>query len=395
MISLEEFDVQFIFDLLLVTYELLFEELTEVIESHLIESNAHWLRSHFSHIYKTSFENKNLKRLQKWCNDIVVKYPNLIFDSENFVSLKEDALISLIERDDLQMEEIKIWNNVIKWGIAQNIDLPSDLNDWSYENFMTLKSTLKNCLSLIRYFQMSADDIYNNIQPYSQILEKNLWKDLSGNFISNNYKISSTILPPRIILKPDLPNRSTEPFSVVINEEHAAEIASWIDKTTTAYNSTNNPYEFKLLLRGSRDGFNRESFWNLCNLKEITITVINIKASNNIERIVGGYNPIAWDRSKRGKISCHDSFIFSLKNGTQKNSILSRVQQPKNAFFYHDADRGIDFGYGGNLRMFCPNNNCQVNGCECVHGSQYQNKIVDNGCYFVNEYEVFQIHKKI
>ncbi|RIB05200.1 hypothetical protein C2G38_2220338 [Gigaspora rosea] len=85
-----------------ITDELLFEELTTVIETHLIESNAHWLRIHFSHIYKTSFENKNLKKLQKWCNDIVAKYPNLIFDSENFVFLKEDALISLIQRDDLQ-----------------------------------------------------------------------------------------------------------------------------------------------------------------------------------------------------------------------------------------------------------------------------------------------------
>src|SRR5260364_297099 len=161
MISFEEFDGQFIFDFLLVTDELLFEELTDVIETHLIESNAHWLRSHFSHIYKTSFENKNLKKLQKWCNDIVAKYPHLIFDSENFVSLKEDALISLIQRDDLQMEEIKIWNNVIKWGIAQNTGLPSDLDDWSYENFMTLKSTLKNCLPLIRYFQISADDAFS------------------------------------------------------------------------------------------------------------------------------------------------------------------------------------------------------------------------------------------
>ncbi|RIB05829.1 hypothetical protein C2G38_2253588 [Gigaspora rosea] len=395
IISLEEFDAQFIFDLLLVTDELLFGELTEIIETHLIESNAHWLRSHFSHIYKSSFENKNLKKLQKWCNDIVAKYPNLIFDSENFVFLKEDALISLIQRDDLQMEEIKIWNNVIKWGIAQNTGLPSDLGDWSCENFMTLNSTLKNCLPFIRYFQISADDAFNNIWPYSHILEKKLWKDLSGKFMFNNYKISSIVLPPRTISKPDLPNRSMEPFSAVINEEHTAEIASWIDKTTTAYSTTNNPYEFKLLLRGSRDGFNRKSFWNLCNLKENTITVINIKISDNIERIISGYNPITWDRSKIGWVNCQDSFIFSLKNSVQKDSILSRVKRPEYAFHYDDAYRGADFGGGCNLSMFVGSYDCQDKGCYCAHSSRYQNQIVDNGYYFINEYEVFQIHKKI
>ncbi|CAG8743493.1 15720_t:CDS:1, partial [Acaulospora colombiana] len=44
----------------------------------------------------------------------------------DFVSLRESALISLIKRNDLQMEEIKIWEKVIQWGIAKNPTLPSD-----------------------------------------------------------------------------------------------------------------------------------------------------------------------------------------------------------------------------------------------------------------------------
>ena len=48
------------------------------------------------------------KDLKKFYNDIIVKYPNLIFESEDFRSLRETALISILKRDDLKVEEIKI-----------------------------------------------------------------------------------------------------------------------------------------------------------------------------------------------------------------------------------------------------------------------------------------------
>ncbi|RIB17217.1 hypothetical protein C2G38_2142697 [Gigaspora rosea] len=175
------------------------------------------------------------------------------------------------------MEEVKIWNYVIKWGIAQNPGLSSDPEEWSNESILTLKTTLKNCLPLIRYFQISGDDLYEYIQPYHPILEKNLWKDLVKKHLAPNRPISSVIFPPRMILKTKLPHRSTEPFSNVINEAHAAEIVSWIDRNADTYSISNIPYEFKLLLRGSRDGFNPESFWNLCDKQKNLVIVIKVR----------------------------------------------------------------------------------------------------------------------
>ncbi|RIB24689.1 hypothetical protein C2G38_2139161 [Gigaspora rosea] len=131
------------------------------------------------------------------------------------------------------MEEVKIWNYIIKWGIAQNPDLLSNPEDWSNEKFLTLKFTLKNCLPLIRYFQMSGDDIYDHIQPYKKIIEKTLWKDLVKRHMTLNRPISLVVLPPHVILIQELPHRSTKLFLNVINEEHAAEIASWIFRWRT------------------------------------------------------------------------------------------------------------------------------------------------------------------
>ncbi|RIB22793.1 hypothetical protein C2G38_945948 [Gigaspora rosea] len=390
---------------MLIAHELLFEELTKYLELHLIESKASWLRLHFTQIYEQSSQNNELLELQNWCNNIIVKYPHKIFNSENFNSLQENALISLIRRDDLQMEEVKIWNYIIKWGIAQNPSLPSEPKDWSQENFQTLKTTLNNFLPLIRYFQMSKEDIINNVQPYYQILEENLWKDILKRLSTSSQTISSKTLPPRVILTQNLPSRLTESFSTVINEEHAAEIASWIDKKEDAYSVRNNPYEFKLLVRGSRDGFTAESFWNLCDKQTNVMVVMKVKGTNEI---LGGYNPVGWDKSLNGsQYRCNnDSFIFSLKNSKIQNSILSRVTDfGKYNSIYCDLSYGPSFSSG--LFMNSPFN--VLNNCYCWYNSfETKYERIRNKTYVrspgsrygyrsnfsVEEYEVFQIYNK-
>ncbi|RIB24786.1 TLD-domain-containing protein [Gigaspora rosea] len=373
---------------MIVSCEFLLEELVKYLETYLIEKNAHWLRLNFARIYQTSFQNKQLQELQKWCNDIAAKYPSKVFESEDFITLQENALVSLIGRDDLQLEEVKIWNYIIQWGIAQSPGLSSDPKNWSGENFLALKITLQNCLPLIRYFQLSGDDIIDKVKPYKKVLEKNLWEDLMQRFLTPNRPVSSIILPPRIISSPILPPRTTEPFSTVISETHAAEIASWVDKKTEVYSIVNNPYEFKLLIRGTRDGFTSKSFWKLCDKQTNTIVVMKIKGT---DEIFGGYNPIAWDKSKNGKYTnCNNSFIFSLKNVTIQNSILSRVKEPNSAL-YTSSQCGPNFGNYGDLAMYTDFN--QHDECYCYPQS-YEKTLrntKDKFNFSVDEYEVYQI----
>ncbi|RIB22473.1 hypothetical protein C2G38_988038 [Gigaspora rosea] len=371
-------------------HEFFINELANHLESYLIKEQAHWLRLHFADVYQKCFQNNQLQELQKWCNDIVTKYPNKVFDSEDFLSLQENALISLLKRDDLQMEEGKFWNYVIKWGIAQNQDLPPDPEDWTLENFKALKTTLQNCLPLIRYFQISGNDIVDNVQPYQPIIEKNLCKDIMKRIADPNRPISSIVLPPRIILTPILPMRLTESFSTIINEEHAAEIASWIDEKTTTYSTRNNPYEFRLLLRGSRDGFTRDTFWNLCGKKKNVVLIIKVK---NTDEILGGYNPIGWEKPfAYNYIRCDKSFIFSLRNGTIQNSILSRVKLQHEAIW-----NTIFVGPTFNQDLVSFNSS---NKSWCQHKSYekpIRNVPVDesNRSYFSLEYyEIFQINSK-
>ncbi|RHZ62433.1 hypothetical protein Glove_340g82 [Diversispora epigaea] len=52
--------------------------------------------------------NNDFKGLKQFYNDIIAKRPNLFFESEDFTSLREAALVSVLKRDDLQLEEIEI-----------------------------------------------------------------------------------------------------------------------------------------------------------------------------------------------------------------------------------------------------------------------------------------------
>ncbi|RHZ84888.1 hypothetical protein Glove_74g192 [Diversispora epigaea] len=208
--SLEKLENSVIFDLLITSNELNLDELVEHLQTHFVNNNASWLRLNFSWVYQTSYQMKNFNIIQDFCNNIIAKYPNTIFESKNFLTLPEDALISIIKQDDLQLEESQIWQYIIQWGKAQNPTLPVNLKEWTSNNFLTLKTTLKQCLSHIRYFSISGEDVFEMIFPYQQILEPELWLDINSKFLAPNKPISSTVLPPRKVLNATLPTRTTD-----------------------------------------------------------------------------------------------------------------------------------------------------------------------------------------
>ncbi|RHZ75084.1 hypothetical protein Glove_217g272 [Diversispora epigaea] len=124
----ENMDTRTMYDLMVVTNELEFEELSKKLENHLIQSKASGLRTHFAFIYHAIFKHK-FKNLENFCNNIIVKQPRIIFEFAEFSSLYESALMSILKCDDLQMNEKEIWEYVIKWGIAQNPTLPEKMEE--------------------------------------------------------------------------------------------------------------------------------------------------------------------------------------------------------------------------------------------------------------------------
>ncbi|RHZ45832.1 hypothetical protein Glove_646g4 [Diversispora epigaea] len=394
IIDTENIDTRTTYDLTILANELEFEELSKKLENHLIESKAPWLRSFFTFVYNSVFKQNKLNNLKKFCNDIIAKHPSIIFESAEFTSLHESALVSILKRDDLQMKESEIWDYVIKWGTAQNPNLPEKLEKWSDENFITLKATLQQCLPLVRYFHISNSDVMDKIKPYKKILDKQLWNDWKQHLILPDRPIKSVILPPRLVLKSELPARIIELFSTIISEEHTAMISSWIDNRPASYSSKNNPYEFQLILRGSKDGFAPITFWDICDGHANTIAVTKVEGT---DEIIGGFNPLAWDKTKEGWIKTNKSFTFSFKDGNIQNPILSRVKKEKQALWYSPRKDllGPCFGLDEFKMRSDVSDFTQDKQNKCDESNNYEKNIrTTNDKFSIIDYEVFKVVKK-
>jgi len=98
---------------------------------------------------------------------------------------------------------------------------------------------------------------------------------------------------------------------------------------------------FSLLWRGSRDGFDAETFHRLCDGKANTVTVI--KNTNGF--IFGGFTSIPWSSSGDYKADS-TAFLFSLTNPSNIPLKL-RTELPEKAV-YHISRYGPLFGNNGN-----------------------------------------------
>src|SRR4051812_37893771 len=134
-LSLEEYDISDIVNILIAASELSLQELVTYLQSFLIENKANWVGQNFNLIYQTSFENDSFLTLRQYCTDLMSKESDKIFKSLNFSSIPEKRLISLIQSNNLKMSEIQVWEHVLKWGLAQNPELPSDPTDLSKDDF--------------------------------------------------------------------------------------------------------------------------------------------------------------------------------------------------------------------------------------------------------------------
>ncbi|RIB19575.1 hypothetical protein C2G38_2181430 [Gigaspora rosea] len=180
IVSFDKVHTSTILDLSAAASELCLEELVNIAQLQLVKDHPSWIRYNFAKVFKICFEYENFKILKDFCNEIIAKTP-----------------------------KGKIWDYVIRWGIAQNPNLDSNSTQWSDANFSTLKTTLKNCLPHIRYFHISGEDVIKKLYPYQQIIEPNLWKDIITKFAAPNMPITSTVLPPRKFTNIEFPPRNT------------------------------------------------------------------------------------------------------------------------------------------------------------------------------------------
>ncbi|GBB90701.1 hypothetical protein RclHR1_17740001 [Rhizophagus clarus] len=185
-LSLEEYDTLDIIKILVASNELSLQELIIHLQLFLIENKKNWMEQNFNLVYKTSFENNSFLKLQNFCIEFMSKEPEKIFNSIDFNSLSENCLISLIQHDNIKMNVIQVWENVLKWGIAQNPELPSDPFSYSKDDFITLRNTLQQCIPFINFFNLTSKEYLGKVYPYKKIIPKDMRENLFRHFMDQS-----------------------------------------------------------------------------------------------------------------------------------------------------------------------------------------------------------------
>ncbi|GES97546.1 kinase-like domain-containing protein [Rhizophagus clarus] len=76
-----------------------------------------------------------------------------------------------------------IWENVLKWGIAQNPELPSDPFSYSKDDFITLRNTLQKFIPFINFFNLTSKEYLGKVYPYKKIIPKDMRENLFRHFM--------------------------------------------------------------------------------------------------------------------------------------------------------------------------------------------------------------------
>ncbi|RIB02892.1 hypothetical protein C2G38_2226594 [Gigaspora rosea] len=104
------------------------------------------------------FDDNNFNDLQHFCTSIIAKYPNIGFDFDEFISLSENALVSILKLDNLQMDECifkKVRPSLSRHGftVYQLLTIITIITD-DNENEMELNNKYELRIRAKYYFKM-------------------------------------------------------------------------------------------------------------------------------------------------------------------------------------------------------------------------------------------------
>ncbi|CAG8507577.1 8402_t:CDS:2 [Acaulospora morrowiae] len=425
-IVLSDRSINEILEILVAADELLLTDLLDFIQEYLVEIKNDWLHTYILQIYQVCLTRDSCSNLQEFILVAISSDPDLLFKSEHFLKIDESLLLPVLIRDDLDMAEDEVWDNLIKWGCAQNNllhqsitpiisasiissfsnlddmdmdgtdnseirnhlhstrssissvcsnDVNYDLSSWTSEDFSNLKSTLHECIPLIRFFQMSSSDLYDRVWPFRSILPPELEDDI----VRCHLKLGS---------KPTFGTNTPRGNSTLMGHQHMSRIADWIDRNESPkYCGADVPYKFRLLLRGTRDGFDSKTFHRKCDDQGPTFVIMKIANSGEI---IGGYNPIKWKIGNE-RLDTRESFLFSFGSKNRlEDAKLSRVTRSNYAILLKDENYGPCFG-DKDLWMY---GDFSVTDSCSSKEDDYETWITKHRKFAISEYEVFKIIRK-
>ena len=164
-----------------------FDELINDLQNHLIQKEE-WILQNLVYVHEISSHHQLFNVLYNYCSELINENPTLFLKSNDFTIIEKSILMSMLGRDDLELEEIDIWDCVIKWGIGQNEELAKDISEWRKEDFVKLKNIIKDFIPLIRFNQITINDFSYKILPFKESFDEEVYKEIYQYYISGTWQ---------------------------------------------------------------------------------------------------------------------------------------------------------------------------------------------------------------
>ncbi|RIB08324.1 BTB/POZ protein [Gigaspora rosea] len=135
-VSMSDKNVMDALDLLIATDELLLTELSDHVQEYLLHQQSNWLQNNLIVLWEKVHLIESCRKLQEYCLQIICKNPLYLFESNKFLSMDSSLLEPFLKLDNLQIEEVEIWDHIIRWGVAQNPSLDiAKISNWTTNDF--------------------------------------------------------------------------------------------------------------------------------------------------------------------------------------------------------------------------------------------------------------------
>src|SRR6266513_6491967 len=95
--------------------ELKINELIDDLQNYLIVEKKEWIEQNLIYTHKISSHHQLFNVLHNYCSEIINENPEPFLKSNDFTTIEKSMLMAILERDDLRLEEIDVWDHVIKW----------------------------------------------------------------------------------------------------------------------------------------------------------------------------------------------------------------------------------------------------------------------------------------
>src|SRR5437868_9231759 len=186
--------------LLIAVDELNIQQLIPYVQEFLIEHKSEFLQQNPAGILETVYQHETFTDLWNFYLETICEEPKVLFNSDSFINLKAPLLELLLKRDDLDLNEIDIWESLLKWCFAQQ-NMTNDPMRWSKEDITKAEKVLHRFIPLIRFYDIEPTVFFYRVYCYKDILPQDLIHDLLEFHIVPNMKPKTNVASRKPNLK--------------------------------------------------------------------------------------------------------------------------------------------------------------------------------------------------